>query len=151
MKKIILITSLLIIWSCWQVDENKIIDETNTNIDTFLQNKLWWNTENTNETLSYSGEIIENNINNDLSVEIIDLKNLNNNESSTQIKEIETDIVIEKNIDLTKPDLSQIDLSWLEKIELEINELNINNEELILEETTSEDIEELLDLLLESR
>jgi hypothetical protein len=51
--------------------------------------------------------------------------------------------------------LSQIDLSSLEQIELEINTLNIaneiDNEELILEETTSEDIEELIDLLLESK
>jgi hypothetical protein len=36
--------------------------------------------ENNNETLIYSGETIENKVNNDLSAEIIDLKNLNNNE-----------------------------------------------------------------------
>jgi hypothetical protein len=51
--------------------------------------------------------------------------------------------------------LSQIDLSSLEQIQLKINILNmaneIDNEELILEETTSEDIEELIDLLLESK
>jgi uncharacterized protein YcfL len=39
MKKILLLLSLFILSNCSQVDENKIKDSSNTNIDTFLEIK----------------------------------------------------------------------------------------------------------------
>ena len=155
MKKILLILSLFTLSNCNQVDENVIKDKNTHNIDNFLENTQ------SNEKLITQDD---NSTKQDIKVlnwldekEKIEIQNIvNENEVSLPInidnklaeKEVTITNVVIENI---KEEI--IDVSELTKIIIKDSEIidndTLTEQETILEETTSEDIEELIDLLLE--
>lgn len=140
MKKILLLLSLFILSNCSQVDENKIKDSSNTNIDTFLEIK-----QNEIVTRKNNTEILEERLSNSWSI-------INQLSNTKVVNNISTEELIQETIKV-KEDI-EVNLSVLENITLEQWDIEIQDEATIqdqyIEETTNEDIEELIDLLLEN-